>query len=466
MYDGIRNALLNGNVPMAFTTNAPRTANDQYQYYGEATKQFIMQNAQWASNLFTAKIQGMDYENFYEYTDVRIRAAQVIDPTTGQNLGDDWRRILIENTNLDFIPRGAKVVFNGNTWLVTNPDNIASVSGTAIIKRCNATWHHLDWYGNVLTEPFCYGQGSNDLATANNIKINMILLDAYQHCSMQLNPETRELAHNRRLLLGDQAYSVRGLQNFVQEIGDDINSVHMQFFDVSREETLSAIDDITNRVADGLGFTWEINLSGTAEMKVGSTQTLKAVSVRNGITLNTDSANAVHVKLTVNDAGLPEWLPVDGTETNGVVLHEVSYAWSSSDEEVATVDEDGVVTAVAAGAATITCRLQQNGSITKQMLLTVTEESTEPVLVWETEPPERAAQYQTITFKAVLMVDGEPSDEPVAYSFSGASERDYSVSIDGNTVTLTAYTLPKRPIAVQAECNGMTLNASIAFTGW
>lgn len=466
MYDGVRNALLNGKNPLAFTTNAPRTENDQHQYFGEATKQFIMQNAQYASNLFTAQIQGMDYENFYDYTDVRIRVAQVIDPTTGQNLGDDWRRIMIENTNLDFIPRGAKVVYNGNTWLVTNPDNIASVSGTAIIKRCNATWHHLDWYGNILTEPFCYGQGSNDLATANNIKINMILLDAYQHCSMQLNPDTRELAHNRRLLLGDQAYSVRGLQNFVQEIGDDLNSVHIQFFDVSREEALRAIDDITNRVADGLGFSWTINLSGTSEMVAGNTQTLKATSVRNGITLVTDSENAVHVKLSVNEEGLPEWIPVDGTETEGVLLHEVSYLWESSDEEVATVDEDGKVTAIAAGDVTITCKLQQNEAISATMSVTVTETAAEPTLVWETEPPTRAAQYQAVTFKAVLIVDGEPSDEPVAYTFSGASERDYSVAIDGNTVTLTAYTLPKKPLEVQAECNGMTLTASIAFVGW
>lgn len=504
MQKGIRNAIINGRGHLVFGTNNPHTESDQEQYYIGETKEFFLQNLQWAHNMVLAQVQGIDYRDFYQYTECRIRTAKIIDPTTGQNLGDDWQRMIIENANIDFIPRGAKVHFNGNTWLVTNPDNIASATGTAIIKRCNATWHHLDWYGNVLAEPFCYGQGGNDLATANNVKINMILMDAYQHCFMQLNDETRELAHNRRILLGDQAYSVRGLQNFVQEFGDELDSVHIQFFDVSREETLHSIDDVVNRVADGKGFKWEIALSGTDELAVGDSYQFTAKSIRNGVELpNGFTDGIIYTALSVNpETGEIEWSmvrPYQGTvlslnESDGelaasdggnparaelfideeqhlyakadVVEHPVSYRWFSSDESVATVDETGLVTAVGEGTAIITCLLEQNQNWQSSVSVTVAETVTGVELKWVEAPPAKLPQYQTATFTAALFTNGKPGDEPVSYSFSGATEDTYEATIEDNTVTLKAYGIPYKPLHITAVCGAYTTEADVQLVGW
>lgn len=480
MQKGIRNAIVNGRGHLTFGTNNPHTESDQEQYYVGETKEFFLQNLQWAHNMVLAQVQGINYNDFYAYTECRIRTAKVIDPTTGQNLGDDWQRMIVEDATIDFIPRGAKVHFNGNTWLVTNPDNIASATGTAIIKRCNVTWHHLDWYGNILTEPFCYGQGGNDLATANNIKINMILLDAYQHCFMQLNDETRELAHNRRILLGDQAYSVRGLQNFVQEFGDELNSVHLQFFDVSREETLHAIDDITNRVADGKGFKWEIVLSGIDELGVGSSYQFRAKSIRNDVALLN---GIVYTTVTIDaDTGTAGWNIVEPYDNAGttmyrdsdgrtytadeVVERSVTYAWESSDESVATVDENGNVTGVGDGTAVITCSLVQNPNWKSVCTVTVSNVVTGTVLRWIDEPPAKLAQYQTATISAALFINGEKQDDTVTYSFSGASEDTYETTIEENTVTLDAYGIPYKPLHITAKCGAETLEADVQIVGW
>lgn len=461
MQNGIRNALLNGRGALRFGTNAPtiQYRDDQEKFYANETREFYLQHTKWSSDLVAAQVQGVNYDDFYAYTPLRIRVAQVIDPTTGNNLGDDWRRILIENTNIDFIPRGAKVVFNGNVWLTLNPDNITSITGTSIIKRCNATWCHLDWYGNILREPFCYGQGGNDLATANNVKINMILIDAYQHCVMQYNPETAELAHNRRILLGNQAYSVRGLQNFAQEFSEMVDgSTHIQFFDVTREEMLKSVDDLQNHVADGKGFTWGITLHGATEVGVGKTAQLSAVSMRNSKSVPNGT---FYTDSVIGDNGtITQEVSDTGTERT------VTYDWQSSDPTVATVSADGLVTAIAEGQATITCTLKENDSFNTSLQVSVTDGTGETHLEWICPPPETLAQFQTVTLQAALFADGEQTDDPIVYSFSGADADSYGLETEDGVVKVTAYSIPYQPLHVTATSGAYSLDADIRLTGW
>ena len=135
----VRNALLNSaNGYIGHSTNNPFSSDSQSQYYSNVTRAFYQDRLQYTSNMVIAQVQGIDYDDFYVFRPLRIRTAMVIDPTTGNNLGSDWQRIIAENTNIDFLPRGAKVVFNGSTWLVTNPQNVESVTGTSVIRRCNA----------------------------------------------------------------------------------------------------------------------------------------------------------------------------------------------------------------------------------------------------------------------------------------------------------------------------------------
>jgi hypothetical protein len=215
MQKNIKTALLVNGGALSYKSNAPCTANTATQYFASETKAFVQEQAQWSSNMVSAQVQGIVYADFYTYYTVNIRVSALINPTTGTQLSDDWQRILIVGGNIDYLPRGAKVVFNGNTWIVTNPSNIQSVLGTAVVRKCTATWNHLDYYGNILSEPFCYGSGANDLSTANNYQENMVLLNAYQHACMQYSPETSELAQNLRIILGSQCYAVRGLQKYM-----------------------------------------------------------------------------------------------------------------------------------------------------------------------------------------------------------------------------------------------------------
>lgn len=426
MQKGIKNAILNGRGGyIGFGTNNPYTGNTQNQYYANTTKAYYADVMKYASNMVLAQVQGVDYNDFYGFTPLRIRTAMVIDPTTGNNLGSDWQRIAIENTSIDFLPRGAKVVFNGNTWLVTNPMNIQSVLGTSVVRKCNAVWHYLDEYGNVQSEPFCYGQGAGELATTNDIKEHMILMNGYQHCVMQYNAHTAALAHNLRMILGNQAFSVRGLQNFVQEFTEDEESVHIQFFELAKTEPLE-IDDMGAKVAGGKAFSWQISITGQTEMNPGKEQQLEASSLVNG---------------------QPTAL-------------EMSYQWASSDESVATVDGNGVVSSVGTGAATITCALVQNPNYTASFALSVADGSSSS-LSWETPVPESVVQYQSITLKA-----GNGTTSKATYTLSGADVSCYEAVQTDGTLTITCWYPSDVPLQIAAEADGETIRASVALEGW
>ena len=435
MQTGIRNALLTAGKPyLQRGTNNPYNGDTQTQYFADASRAFARKNLRWSSNMVLAQVQGLDDNDFYAYKPLRIRTTMMIDPTTGKNLGSDWQKIMVENPKIDFLPLGAKVIFNGNTWLVVNPMNIQSITGTSVIRRCNAVWNHLDYYGNILHEPFCYGQGAGDLATGNSVKEGMILIDAYQHSVMQLNPETEEIMHNRRMILGHQAYTVRGVQDFAQEFTEDISSVHIQYFDLESAEPL-AIDDMENRVADGLSFQWKISLPEEVQMKAGQEETFAPASYRNG---SSEAENGVE------------------------------YLWSSSGENTLLVSAEGRVKAVQEGNASIVCSLKKNPSITSKMAVTVVskEASIPASLEWVTPIPEQLAKYDECTIEAAYYADGVKTEESITYSFSGPVDAAYSAAQSGNIVQVKCWLPSTRPLVMTAECKNIIKTVEIKLTGW
>jgi hypothetical protein len=431
----IKNGLLSGRTFTPQSTNAPYHADNQKNYFESETRLFYGKQSKWASNNVYARMQGLDYADFYAWSARTLRVSKLLNPTTGQYASDDWLKIMVDGGSVDFVPKGAKVVFNGNTYLVVSTENTQSIIGTCIIRRCNAIWNHLDYYGNVLSEPFCFGNGANDLATANMVKENMILVNAYQHSVMQLNTETSAIRHNSRMILGNQAYMVRGLQNFAQEFTTDATSVHMQYFDLDATEPVET-DDMTRKVAEGNAFSWAIVVNGSGEMTAGNTQPLTAISQRNGETVTSNETNPI------------------------------TYGWSSNDPTIATVDASGIVTAVSEGATTITCALTQNPINTATFALNVASSPVQNAIAWKIAPPSAIPQYGSATFEAGYYENGQLTTQHVTYTYSGANAGSYTATQNGNSVTVECWYDDAKPLTVTASCNGLTTTAQIALQGW
>lgn len=407
--------------------NAPSGTGQLYQYMSRATKAHVAEMARYASDFFAAQVEGLDQNDPTAINWYRIRASENFASLNMSNTSknDDWRVVYFERPDIDYIQPGTKFWFWNNTWLADNPSNIASVTGNALVKRCNAVWNALDYYGNIISEPMAITKPTTT-ANANTDTEMMNLADSYIDCIMQANEWTlANLRNNTRMILGTSGFAVRGLSDYIREFTDQQDSVRILRFSLYYQEPLE-IDDMENQVAGGLAFSWQITISGPQSMQAGQNATFTAESLRN------------------NE-------PVPSTQA-------ATYQWSSSNSEVATVDETtGVVTAVADGETTIICTLVENTNISSSVPLTV--QTANSGLTWAFEAPGNIPAYQSRR----LSVTG--AQGPISWSFSGPEQNCYSVTTNEGEATIMCFYPSPIPLTVTVTDSVTTLTAEIQLTG-
>ena len=143
--------------------------------------------APYATDFVTARMQGLVPGDFYRWSTKRIRLSD----TTKQGVSltrktDDQKAFLVADAGVDYIPEGAKVETMGSYWLVTNPSNLSSATGNGIMRRCNAVWRFLDWYGNIREEPILV-EKSLAQATANDFQEMTLIMQGYFNIICQRN---------------------------------------------------------------------------------------------------------------------------------------------------------------------------------------------------------------------------------------------------------------------------------------
>lgn len=389
--------------------------------------------APYAGNVFEAEIQGLDYANFYDWQDVVIRSAPVVDATTGDNMSADWQRIMIIDRKIDFIPAGAYVKYNDNVWIVFNPDNVASDIGTAVVQRCNTTYNTLDWYGNVIKTPMSMAKGKI-LASSPYYMEYSAIMDGYGHVLLQYNEATKDLHDNTRVILGNSAYSFYGVVNYAQEFTGDEDSVHIIKADL-RVNEITENDDRTNRVSDGGSFRFTVEIGGANRMSEGGTQTLTAHFFRNG------------------------------EEVFDTAEYPLSVSWQTDDGSVATVSEDGVLTANAVGSCKVTATLVQNESITAEFSVEV-EEPLQNGVQFVSNVPETASVFTSFPVEAAYFENGIRTNRPVAIYADGVPENAVTVTaVDGNNATVDVWTA-SGTLTLIASCEGSTATASVTLEGF
>ena len=420
-----------------YKSNAPSQVKGRLkQYYGDATKAFRGDILKYASDFFEADVQGLVPGNFQAWVTMNLRMADIIRPSgSSTQQMDDSKVVIFEDPGVDWLYRGSKIKTSGNTWLVTNPSNIGAVNGTAVVKRCNAVWKFLDYYGNVVEEPIVVD--SNIARASSPDPQNAVLVTkGYFNVKCQANANTSQFNTNSRLLLGSGGYQITGFTDFIQDLTGVDDSIHMLEFTIRYEEPNPQIDDLERKIAGGKTFSWDIAVTGKNSMKSGGdTAQFFADSERCGE-------------------------PVVSTEAN-----PVSYIWSSTDERVATVDSGGLVTTVGEGTCYIVATLAQNPDISTMFEVVVAGElESEQVGFLET-PPASLNAYESVNLSVAHFLDGEQTSEVVQWRFEGADKTAYSAIIDGNNVFLSCWSGSVEPLVVTANCNGVETSATIALEG-
>lgn len=403
--------------------NTPRQYNTRKRrYFEDETAAFQALFAKYASDYLTAQAQGLDQENPFEWQSVTMRMADIVNPSAAMTKYlDDYKMVLLDNAAFEYVPMGAKFVTMGSTWLVVNPENVSSSSGTGVVRRCNAVWNHLDFYGNVLSEPLAIERTVANASTPDS-QDYLLVATGYYNARCQYNEQTAQLNDNSRIVLGTSAYRISGFTDFIQEFTGDYSSVRLCEFTLRYEEPNREIDDMVNHVAGGLEFSWDIEISGKTELFKGQSADWTEKSVRKGeIVESTDE-------------------------------HPISYTWASTNERVATVDENGKVTAVGAGTCQIVCSLEQNASISSSLELNVSKATGRMAVAFKGTVPDTLSVMQTAKIEAACYIDGtELEGADISWEFSGADTDSYSASVDGAVATVSCWGGSDTPLVINAS---------------
>ena len=143
-----------------------------------------------------------------------------------------------------------------------------------------------------------------------------------------------------------------------------------------------------------------------------------------------------------------------------------TWIYSTSDENVLTVDSEGFYTGVTEGTATVTATLKENPALTASMQITVAA-SSEDVRFIGTVPPS-IPQYTTVGISAVHEVNGEYTNDPLEWEFNGADPKDYTVKIGEGSqyVEITCDSPSAVPLIVTARYNDLSESVSIKLLGY
>ena len=436
-----RNIVLNGGLRTSYGTRQPTQYADKgFEYFADATQLHREQMLQYASDFFPgAMVQNWDRGGAWE--NVPLRMANVIKPTAAINRAlDEYKMVIPEDPTINYLRPGTKIECMGSTWLVVNPDNISGGEGVAIARQCKAVWNHLDYYGNVVSEPIIldldiFGHAN---ASAPDTQITQNIATGYYNITCQYNEFTRQINDNTRLILGSKAYQVTGYGDFVQEFTSDQSSVRLVSFAVRVLTSADDSDDMEKRVAGGKAFSWEGYISGPEEW-------------------GAEYGAAYYVVDTTRN----------GEKITPTVEYPYHYVWSVDDESVAQIapigNERARLTALRTGAVEITAALYQNPEIVIKKTVKL-DAPKDCIRFVKTAPAAPMEPYQNVelTVYDYDVSGGVDNAAPIEFTASGAAEGSYRMTrVNENTVRVTCIRYSPTPLLVTAAYNGKTASVQI-----
>ena len=360
-------------------------------YYIEQNKQLILNNFNTHPSYQLVEINDLD------------RDVHVIDDNTLTK--NPNRKVLLSKPN-ETIDYGDYVLWNGYNWLVINIDDNTDIQYRCEMYKCNVNLNFLDKQGSIRTYPCVYRISSRtEKDTTENKYIEVVTGDAY--VIVNRNEFTDELSNydgTRFIFSKNECYTLKNSYNelenglvYIKLEQSEINFDTDKLVDLG-DGTFGWIADYENRDV----FEVVINQSDS-EVVTGNTLQLTAEVLKNG----------------------------------QVVDEEVS--WSSDNENVATVDEDGLVTTIIDGVANITALLVNNASVSDSVQITATTSVVDNYSIQFTPDAVDILLGSTLEVNTKLLNNGVDTTDAFTYSVVGGTAliSDYSFNIvDGNNFTI------------------------------
>lgn len=168
----------------------------------------------WKDSSTLETIQGQTAVGGSVYADESVYLNSVINPSTGENFGDEYRKIFYK-TYADAETNkwlGKMYQFHDNYWLVTNTNTAIGAVTNSILRKCN---NMLKWYDadGILHEWECVftrniGGTAFDYGTQGAPQV-----DGSCKILVQQNDETKTIPFNQRFIFDGHAFQVQQIDN-------------------------------------------------------------------------------------------------------------------------------------------------------------------------------------------------------------------------------------------------------------
>lgn len=339
------------------------------------------------------------------YQNVDVRVNDVVNPTTGDNVEDDYKKILFQE--LDHSVNLARMYrFDSNYWITINVDKIKTLFQTVLIKKCNNVLRWIDEETGALYEVPCsityLIKENRDYSTAGSA---VVVPSGMIECLFQVNSISSKIKPNQRFLFGNQlnwtAYRVEGggINNFNNQQTIDNDSAALGRLSLATDYVNKQTDDIVNGIANAYDNIYSISLSQTSiSGQASQTVQLLATVLLNGETVSRN------------------------------------ITWTSSNTSIATVSSSGLVTFVATGTATITAKLENNSTVTTTCTATVVGSPVDNYVVIASPDKNYVLESQEQTWSVYLYKNGTQQSDAFTFLLdsNGIPSSNYTYTVLGS----------------------------------
>ena len=234
-----------------YKSSFPATPTNQQQYWKDGLQDMINRQFYDASDVYTIGEELTKGTLIFTDTDVRLN--HIIEATTGEKLGDDFRNIVFKDLTH---PKGMgfRYSFDDNVWICVNTDNYKFVTASAIIRRCNNTLNFT--VASTPTEEPCvidYKYTGTDI----NFNTNINIAEGDIYVIAQYNDITKTIEINEKFMFGGQTFRVKAISNFLRTKTTDEDSIPLINMVMRLDQINTGNDDVENNIADNEKYTWD-----------------------------------------------------------------------------------------------------------------------------------------------------------------------------------------------------------------
>ena len=225
------------NFYKAYTAIAQTPQQEWQESYQQGLNDF------WDNTSTVSEIQAQTAVGSNTYTAESVQLTSIIDPTTGENFGDRYRKIIHKDYETADNWLGKMYLFDNNYWLTINTNTRIGSVKTSIIQFCNNTLKWIAADGTVKNWKCVYTRNITSTNWVEGSKeVPQIRADA--KILVQRNAETSLIPFNQRFLFDGHAFQVKQIDN---HYSDTLMSIYI--FEVP----LQVNDDVEHNLAGGGG---------------------------------------------------------------------------------------------------------------------------------------------------------------------------------------------------------------------